>query len=184
MMFGPARATSNDCQRRSMMVDRFEVQRLIPASPDAIFTVLCDPAGHVAIDSSGMLMSTTGEPVAAVGDSFVVHMDREALKDVALELYDVTVSITAFEPNRHVEWTIVAGFLDPPKIGHVYGYHIEPVDGGSSVTSYYDWSQIDPVWKERAIFPVLSDTNLRATLGILARTVAPGAPRPIRTAPT
>ena len=49
------------------MAERFEVQRLIPASPDAIFKVLCDPAGHVAIDSSGMLMSTTGGPVAAVG---------------------------------------------------------------------------------------------------------------------
>jgi hypothetical protein len=163
------------------MVERFEVHRLIPASPDAIFRVLCDPAGHVAIDSSGMLMSTTGGPVAAVGDSFVVHMDREALKDVPLELYDVTVSITAFEPNRHIEWTIFASFLDPPKIGHVYGYSLEPCDGGSSVTSYYDWSRIDPVWKERAIFPILSETNLRATLGILARTVAPSMPRPIPT---
>jgi hypothetical protein len=47
---------------------------------------------------------------------------------------------------------------------------------------YYDWSRIDPVWKEREIFPILSDANLRATLGILARTVAPGMPRPIRTA--
>jgi hypothetical protein len=163
-----------------MTIERFEVHRLIPASPDAIFRVLCDPAGHIAIDSSGMLMSSTGGSVAAVGDSFVIHMDREALKDVPLELYDVTVSITALEPNRHIEWTILAEFLDPPKIGHVYGYHLEPYDGGTSVASYYDWSQIDPVWKERAIFPILSETNLRATLGILARTVAPGMPRPIR----
>jgi hypothetical protein len=162
------------------MAERFEVQRLIPASADAIFRVLCDPAGHVAIDSSGMLMSSTGEPVAAVGDSFVVHMDREALNDLPLELYDVTVSITGFEPARHIEWTILAEFLDP-QIGHVYGYSIEPHDGGSSVTSYYDWSRIDPVWKERSIFPILTETNLRATLGILARTVAPGMPRPIST---
>ena len=47
------------------MVERFEVHRLIPASPDDIFRVLCDPAGHVAIDSSGMLMSSTGAPVTA-----------------------------------------------------------------------------------------------------------------------
>ena len=163
------------------MVERFEVHRLIPASPDAIFRVLSDPAGHVAIDSSGMLMSGTGGSVAAVGDSFVIHMDREALNDVPLELYDVTVSITAFEPDRHIEWTILSTFLKP-QIGHVYGYRLEPCDGGTSVTSYYDWSRIDPVWKERAIFPILSETNLRATLGILARTVAPGMPRPIHTA--
>jgi hypothetical protein len=162
------------------MVERYEVQRPIPADPAAIFSLLCDPAGHVAIDSSGMLMSTTGGPVAAVGDSFVVHMDREALNDMPLELYDVTVSITAFEHNRHIEWTILASFLDP-QIGHVYGYHLEPYDGGTSVTSYYDWSRIDPVWQERAIFPILTETNLRATLGILARTVAPGRSRPIGT---
>ena len=161
------------------MVERFEVHRLIPASPDAIFKVLSDPAGHVAIDSSGMLMSSSGEPVAGVGDTFVIHMDREALHDVPLELYDVTVSITVFEPDRHIEWTILCTFLNP-QIGHVYGYRLEPFDGGTSVTSYYDWSRIDPVWKERAIFPILSESDLRATLGILARTVAPGMPRPIR----
>lgn len=161
------------------MVERFEVHRLIPASPDAIFKVLSDPAGHVAIDSSGMLMSSSGEPVAGVGDTFVIHMDREALNDVPLELYDVTVSITVFEPDRHIEWTILCTFLNP-QIGHVYGYRLEPFDGGTSVTSYYDWSRIDQVWKERAIFPILSESDLRATLGILARTVAPGMPRPIR----
>jgi len=29
----------------------------------------------VAIDSTGMLMDATGEPVTAAGDTFVVHMD-------------------------------------------------------------------------------------------------------------
>lgn len=165
------------------MIERFQVQRTIPAGPEAIFRVLCDPAGHIAIDSSGMLMSSTGDAVAAVGDSFVVHMDREALKDGRLDLYDVTVSITRFELDRHIEWTILADFLDP-QIGHLYGYDLEPCDGGTSVTSYYDWSAIDPVWKERAIFPILSEPTLRATLGILARTVAPGTPRPVGGEPT
>jgi hypothetical protein len=45
------------------------------------------------------------------------------------------------------------------------------------VTSYYDWSSIDPVWKEAGIFPILSEGALRATLGILHRTVARGWPR-------
>jgi len=40
------------------------------------------------------------------------------------------------------------------------------------VTSYYDWSSIDPQWKEADIFPVISETALRATLGILDRTLA------------
>jgi hypothetical protein len=156
-----------------MTTERLEVQRTIEAEPAAIFRVLCDPQGHVAIDSSGMLMDATGEPVTAVGDSFVVHMDREALNDFPMGRYDVTVTITTLVPDREIAWTIV-GQIRPP-IGHVYGYTLAPVDGGTLVTSYYDWSSIDPVWREAGIFPVMSEGALRATLGILARTVARGA---------
>lgn len=157
--------------------ERIEVSRPIPADAATIFSVLADPRGHVAIDSSGMLQSATGDPVRAVEDTFVVHMDRESLNDYPLGLYDVTVVITAFEQDREIAWTI-RGQIEP-QLGHVYGYRLEPRDDGSTlVTSYYDWSAIDPAWREAGIFPVLSDTALRATLGILSRTVAPGLPRP------
>jgi hypothetical protein len=152
-----------------MTTERFEVQRTIAADPSSIFRVLCDPQGHVSIDSSGMLMDATGEPVSAVGDSFVVHMDREALNDYPLGQYDVTVTIKTYVPDREIAWTIV-GVVKPP-IGHVYGYTLEPAADGTLVTSYYDWSDIDPVWKEAAIFPIIPESALRATLGILARTV-------------
>jgi hypothetical protein len=139
------------------------------ADAAAIFAVLCDPQGHVSIDSSGMLMDASGETVRAVGDSFVVHMDREALNDYPMGLYDVTVSITKFVPDREIAWTILGQLR--PQIGHVYGYRLEPVEDGTLVTSYYDWSEIDPVWRDAGIFPILSEGALRATLGILARTV-------------
>jgi len=146
-----------------------EVSRTIDAPPSAIFEVLCDPRGHVAIDSSGMLMSASGDPVTAVGDTFVVHMDREALNDYPLGRYDVTVEITVFERDREIAWEILGAIR--PKIGHVYGYRIEPDGDGSIVTSYYDWSNIDQVWRDAGIFPVIPESALRATLGILARTV-------------
>ena len=155
-----------------MTSERLEVSRTIAANPATIFRLLCDPQGHVAIDSSGMLMDAEGEPVAAVGDSFVVHMDREALNDYPLGRYDVTVTITTLVADREIAWTVV-GQIRPP-LGHVYGYTLEPVDDGTLVTSYYDWSSIDPVWKEAGIFPVISEGALRATLGILDRTVARG----------
>ena len=101
-------------------------------------------------------------------------MDREALNDYPMGRYDVTVTITTFEPDREIAWTIL-GQLRPP-IGHVYGYTLEPADDGTLVTSYYDWSDIDPVWKEADIFPIISEGALRATLGILARTVQQGGP--------
>jgi hypothetical protein len=152
--------------------ERLVVERTIAAEPAAIFSVLSDPQGHVDIDSSGMLMDATGEPVRAVGDSFVVHMDREALNDYPMGLYDVTVTITAYVLDREIAWTILGQIR--PQIGHVYGYQLEPTEGGTLVTSYYDWSSIDPVWKEAGIFPVISEGALRATLGILARTLARG----------
>ena len=153
-----------------MTSERIEVTRTIHAEPSAIFAILCDPQGHVAIDSSGMLQSAEGELVTKVGDSFVVHMDRESLNDYPeLGRYDVTVTIATFEPNREIAWTIL-GQIRPP-IGHVYGYRLEPSADGTVVTSYYDWSNIAPQWREAGIFPVISEGALRATLGILARTV-------------
>lgn len=144
------------------------------ATPAEVFAILTDPQGHVAIDSSGMLMAASGEVVSGVGDTFVVHMDREALNDYPLGRYDVTVEIVAFEPEREIAWT-VRGRVEP---GHVYGYRLEPIEAGTLVTSYYDWSAVPQEFKDAKIFPVIPESALRATLGILARTVAPGKPRP------
>ncbi|MDQ1705497.1 MAG: hypothetical protein QOF18_1863 [Frankiaceae bacterium] len=152
-----------------MTTERFEVQREIAASPAKVFAVLRDPNGHVAIDSSGMLQSAEGELVDAVGDRFVVHMDRESLNDYPLGKYDVTVIITKFEPDTLIEWTI-SGVIQPP-IKHLYGYRLEPSETGTLVTSYYDWSQIEEAYRDKGIFPVIPEAALRATLGILARTV-------------
>jgi hypothetical protein len=156
------------------VIERLEVQRAVATDPATIFAVLKDPNGHVAIDSSGMLMGATGTAVGSLGDTFVVHMDREALNDHPLGLYDVTVTIVKFEPDREIAWTVDGQF----NLGHVYGYQLEPIDGGTLVTSYYDWSSVDQSWKDAAIFPVIPESVLRATLGILARTAAPGRARP------
>jgi hypothetical protein len=157
------------------MAERIEVQRTINASPADIFAVLCDPQGHVAIDSSGMLQDADGASVAAVGDSFVVHMDRESLNDFPdLGKYDVTVTIREFEQDQLIAWTVLGQIR--PQIGHVYGYRLEPGPNGEGtlVTSFYDWSQIDDQWREAGIFPVISELTLRYTLGILDRTVRRG----------
>ena len=155
---------------------RLETERLIAAPAAKIFAVLCDPQGHVAVDSSGMLQDASGDPVTAAGDSFVVHMDRESLNDFPLGLYDVTVTISAFEQDREIAWKIF-GAIEPP-IGHVYGYRLEPGDDDTTVvTSYYDWSDIHDQWRQANIFPILPESALRATLGILDRTVARGYPR-------
>ena len=162
----------SSCQDQTV-AEKIEVQRRIAASPADIFAVLCDPQGHVAIDSSGMLQDAEGASVAAAGDSFVVHMDRASLNDFPeLGKYDVTVSIRDFEPGQLISWTVLGQIR--PQIGHVYGYRLEPDGDGTLVTSFYDWSEIGDQWREANIFPVISELALRATLGILDRTVRRG----------
>ncbi|MBM9459588.1 polyketide cyclase [Nocardioides sp. zg-536] len=163
------------------VVERIEASRFVPAGVPAILAVLRDPDGHVAVDASGMLQSADGTVVRAVGDDFVVHMDREALGDLPMGRYDVRVIITAFdEPaspqwTARVEWTI-EGMVRPP-IGHVFGHVLEPVDEGTRVTSYCDWSGAREEWKP--IFPVIDAKALRASLGLLERAVLRGYPRPL-----
>ena len=151
---------------------RIETSRRIGAPASTVFALLCDPQGHVDIDSSGMLQDATGDPVTAAGDSFVVHMDRESLNDFPeLGKYDVTVTIKDYEQDRLISWDVLGRIR--PQLGHVYGYALEPAEDGTGtlVTSFYDWSDAHPDWLAMDIFPVLSENALRATLGILDRTV-------------
>ena len=149
--------------------NRIEVTRPIPAPPSAIFDILRSPEGHVAIDASGMLQDFTGEPAEKVGDTFVIHMDRESLNDVPLGKYDVTVHIIVFERDKEIAWNLGPDIPIP----HFYGYRLQPgEDGVTDVTSYYDWSEVNDDFKER--FPVVPESALRATLGILERTVRKG----------
>jgi hypothetical protein len=151
------------------MNERFEVQRLIPAEAGPIFDVLRSPQGHVAIDASGMLQGFTGDPAGAAGDTFVIHMDREALGDLPMGKYDVIVTITAFERDRYITWEVSGENF--PSIGHYYGYRLEPVEGSTLVTSIYDWSAVDERWKPEGRWPIIQQSALKATLGILERTV-------------
>lgn len=75
-----------------------------------------------------------------------------------------------FERNREIARKIRS--QNQPPIGHVDGYTLEPVDGATVVTSYYDWSNTDPVWKN-ATSPIISAGALRANIGILARNTEP-----------
>jgi hypothetical protein len=151
------------------MTERIEVQRTIAAPAADIFAVLCDPQGHVAIDASGMLQDYTGEPAQKVGDTFIIHMDRESLNDFPLGKYDVTVHIITFDRDREIAWNLGEDIGIP----HFYGYRLEPgEDDVTNVTSYYDWSLVNDDIRDR--FPIVPESALRATLGILERTVRRG----------
>lgn len=147
---------------------RISVERVIHASAADIYAVVTDPAAHVRIDGSGMLVEAPdAEPVKAVGDTFSMEMDREPLGDLPMGRYAVLNTVTAIEPHRLVEWTVGTAGRTP--IGHVYGFVLEPVDDSTTrVTSYCDWSSLHPKLVGKIEFPVVPPSMMEQTLERLA----------------
>jgi len=136
--------------------ERISTTRVMAAPASTIYALVSSPEGHVRIDGSGMLLaSPDSAPVSAVGDMFLMHMDREPLGDIPdMGKYDVTVIITNIEQDRLVEWSV--GSPDGRIFGHVYGYSLVPVDESSTeVTSYCDWSGLSEKRKARIAFPIV-----------------------------
>lgn len=153
------------------MSQRISVERVIDGTPAEIYAVVTDPAAHVQIDGSGMLVATPeSRPVSAVGDTFTMEMDRAPLGDLPMGRYAVVNTITAIEPDRLVEWAVGGEGRTP--IGHVYGFLIEPVtEGTTRVTSYCDWSGLHPKLVGKITFPVVPAAMMEQTLERLARLI-------------
>jgi hypothetical protein len=79
------------------LAERVAATRRIPAPAAAVFTEVSDPAGHVRIDASRMLVAAgdAARP-AAVGDVFEMDMDRTPLNDLpGVTSYRTTNTVTA-----------------------------------------------------------------------------------------
>ena len=148
---------------------RISTSQQVAATPAAIFAIITSPQGHVDIDGSGMLIATPNAPrVAAIGDTFAMHMDRRPLGDIPdMAEYDVTVIITGYEQDAFLEWSILTPKGEP--YGHVYGYRLAPAgDGQTLVTSYCDWSGIPAHRMDPSRWPVVPLSALEKSLDRLA----------------
>ena len=122
---------------------RVEVSRVIDAPANRIFALVTDPAMHVEIDGSGMLVAAPSPArLSAVGDSFEMDMDREPLGDLPMGKYKVRNIVTRIEPDQLLEWNV--GGVDQPPFGHVYGYRLAPAaePDATRVTLYCDWTGV------------------------------------------
>lgn len=154
---------------------RASVTRTIAAPAADIFQIVTDPAKHVEIDGSGMLMAAPeATPMGAVGDSFIVNMDREPLGDIPLGKYTVENTVTKFEPDSAFEWNV--GAPGGPPFGHVYGYELSSVgDGTTEVTLYCDWTDVPQAFQEAAEWPIVPVEMLERSLENLERISAGSA---------
>ncbi len=155
-----------------MSVERLSVTRRIAVPASRVFDLVSDPAGHVAIDGSGMLEAA---PAAArlseVGQTFDVDMDRAPLNDIpGMGKYKVRNTVTALVPNKLVEWSVSG--VDRPPVGHVYGWQIDDDgDDACRVTNYCDWSGITDEYRNAREWPIVPSHMLEKSLDNLERLV-------------
>jgi hypothetical protein len=155
---------------------RVAVSRVVPLPPPAVFALVCDPATQVAIDGSDMLQAAPDATrVSAVGDTFAMEMDREPLGDLPMGKYTSFNTVTRFEPDSLVEWSV--GSPERPSYGHVYGWEVAAAGPGrSKVTNYCDWSGVGP---ERAVhYPVVPEAMMQRTVDRLAELIEAAAGEP------
>jgi len=137
-----------------MESERIEVQRTIRAtrchlrhlvhphgtSPSTAPACSCLPAGN-----RWQLPGTASSSTWTVKPSTTTPMG----------LYDVTVTITPSSPIARSRGRFSARSAHRSATSTATGS--KPADDGTLVTSYYDWSNIDPTWKDANIFPVISE---------------------------
>jgi hypothetical protein len=151
--------------------ERASVTRRVAAPAAAVFAIVADPAGHVAIDGSGMLEAAPdARPLTAVGDTFEIAMDREPLGDRPIGKYQVRNTVTRIEPDRLVEWSV--GNEDRASYGYTWGWELTPVsDTETDVTNYFDWSGFSEERKAAASgqLPLIPMTMIERSVENLAR---------------
>lgn len=152
-----------------MSDQRISTTRHIAASSAEIYALVTNPQMHVAIDGSHMLEAAPdSKPLRAVGDSFVIDMDRDALGDRPMGKYSVLNVVTRIEPNALIEWNV--GSAEHGPFGHVYGYELVPAsEHETDVTSYCDWSGVDAKLLEQVRFPIVPKMALITSLENLDR---------------
>jgi uncharacterized protein YndB with AHSA1/START domain len=146
-----------------------QVSGTIPASPDAVFALLSDPARHIELDGAGMVAGLVSgpSPITRVGDAFVMDMKQDGIGE-----YQMRSEVTAFEPGRAIAWapaihpegalSHVIGGLDPS--GHVWSWELSPApDGGTAVTHTYDWSGLHDQ-EALGLYPRVSEEQMRDSI--------------------
>ncbi len=148
--------TTNPVQPRTV-----SVERVIHASPQAIFDVLADPAMHPRLDGSGTVQNPESADPArlALGSRFGMHMR-------IFVPYRITSQVVEFEEGRLIAWRHFGG--------HVWRWELEPADGGTRVRETFDWRPSRAPWfLELVGYPGRNRRGIEATLPRLAALVEP-----------
>jgi len=113
------------------------VERVIPAGPAAIFSLIADASRHPEIDGSGTVkQAKPGVPhQLSLGSTFAMSMQKGIR-------YSMVSTVIEFETDRLIAWqTRPGGFAGRFVAGRIWRYELEPVEGGTLVRESWDISE-------------------------------------------
>jgi uncharacterized protein YndB with AHSA1/START domain len=150
--------------------DCVSVERLIQASPAAIFEVLAAPGRHPEFDGSGTVVKAQADSPVRLSQGAVFGMDmRQGMR------YRMVNTVTEFEEGRRIAWSPRTSGLGARFGGRIWRYELEPVDGGTLVRETWDISEEGLRLLLRPLASSRTRKNMAKSLDRLADLVA-GAP--------
>jgi hypothetical protein len=137
--------------------------RVIPASAEAIFELLADPAQHPLIDGSSTVRGARPSGPSRLFNGATFGMDMKLLGFP----YRISNTVSEFTEFSLIEWHHLGR--------HRWRYQLEPVDGGTKVTETFDWGRaILPAFGYELVgYPERHRNSIDATLERLERHFAP-----------
>ena len=120
-------------RRMADPVEVVSVERVIPASPEAIFDLIADPARHAEIDGSGTVRDTRGSTESlALGSKFGIAMKMGVP-------YSMINTVVEFERPRVISWRPDMTIPFGARLGgRTWRYELESVEAGTRVRETWD----------------------------------------------
>lgn len=158
-----------------MNVEMVSASATIQASAARVFTVLCDPRRHAAIDGTGWVCEAVDpEPVTASGQVFRMNMFHPRHPNGSYEIHNL---VWLFDQHRAIAWR--PGFVEDPSTGTLgfggwtWRYDLRPLGSQAcEVTHTYDWSAVGPGPREHLTFPPFPSDHLKNSLHHLSELAA------------
>jgi uncharacterized protein YndB with AHSA1/START domain len=152
--------------------DVVSVDRVIPASPQAIFDLVADPARHREIDGSG----TVRGPRGGAGGQRLGLGSRFGMSMKMGVPYAMESTVIEFDEPRLIAWQTTG----PTRLGRMVGgriwrYQLEAVEAGTKVTESWDISQ-ESVLTRPMVRPAANKTakKMAATLERIEQVLSGG----------
>jgi uncharacterized protein YndB with AHSA1/START domain len=155
-----------------MKGDVVTVEKVIKASPEAVFDLLADASVHPIIDGSGSVKQVKpGAPQRlTLGSTFGMSMK------VGIG-YSMINTVVEFEENRLIAWQArPPGFMGRVSAGRIWRYELEPVDGDSTlVKESWDLTKDHQrILLKLGVLPEKTRSNMAKTLDRIEEITAAG----------